>query len=88
MPRSMIPRIDAGGRSQDASAIVKVWWVIGAQVHRIRSREEYRRLIGAANTVRTWPYLVEKIILAVHTGLRRGSLCSTYGGIRSISPTA
>jgi integrase len=41
---------------------------------RYLSREEYGRLLEAAKTVRTSPYLVEKIVLAVHTGLRRGSL--------------
>ena len=41
---------------------------------RYLSREEYDRLIEAAQTVTTSPYLVEKIVLAAHTGLRRGSL--------------
>lgn len=41
---------------------------------RYLSREEYDRLIEAAKQVRTSPYLVEKIVLAAHTGLRRGSL--------------
>jgi integrase len=35
---------------------------------------EYDRLLAAARTVDTSLYLEEKIILAVHTGLRRGSL--------------
>jgi integrase len=43
---------------------------------RYLSREEYGRLLEAAKTVRTSPYLVQKIVLAVHTGLRRGSLFS------------
>jgi len=38
------------------------------------SHEEYDRLIKAAKTIDTSPYLEEKIVLAVHTGLRRGSL--------------
>jgi integrase len=49
--------------------------------YRYLTREEYDRLIDAARTLtlRTSvstpsPYLVEKIILAAHTGLRRGSL--------------
>lgn len=41
---------------------------------RYLTRDEYTRLIDAAKTVGTSPYLVEKIVLAVHTGLRRGSL--------------
>ena len=48
---------------------------------RYLTREEYDRLLAAARTLsaRTSvstpsPYLVEKIILAAHTGLRRGSL--------------
>jgi integrase len=41
---------------------------------RYLSREEYERLLKAARTICTSPYLVEKIILAAHTGLRRGSL--------------
>ncbi len=41
---------------------------------RYLTREEYARLLRAANTIRTSPYLVEKIVLATHTGLRRGSL--------------
>jgi integrase len=36
--------------------------------------EEYEKLVTAARTIRTSPYLVEKIVLATHTGLRRGSL--------------
>jgi len=32
------------------------------------------KLLGTARSVETSPYLVEKIILSVHTGLRRGSL--------------
>ena len=41
---------------------------------RYLSREEYDRLLKAARTIDTSPYLEEKIILAIHTGLRRGSL--------------
>jgi integrase len=41
---------------------------------RYLTREEYDRLLEAARTVKTSPYLEEKIILAAHTGLRRGSL--------------
>jgi integrase len=48
---------------------------------RYLTREEYDRLLAAAQTLCTRtsistpsPYLVEKIILAAHTGLRRGSL--------------
>ena len=41
---------------------------------RYLSREEYDRLIKAARTITTSPYLEEKIVLAAHTGLRRGSL--------------
>ena len=41
---------------------------------RYLTREEYDRLIEAAKTIKTSPYLEEKIVLAAHTGLRRGSL--------------
>jgi integrase len=41
---------------------------------RYLTREEYDRLIEHAKTVDSSPYLQEKIVLAVHTGLRRGSL--------------
>jgi integrase len=41
---------------------------------RYLSREEYDRLLDAARTVKTSPFLEEKIVLAAHTGLRRGSL--------------
>jgi len=41
---------------------------------RYLSREEYDRLLKVAGTIETSPYLEEKIILAVHTGLRRSSL--------------
>ena len=41
---------------------------------RYLTREEYDRLIKAARTITTSPYLEEKIVLALHTGLRRGSL--------------
>jgi integrase len=48
---------------------------------RYLSQDEYDRLLSAARSLSTRtsvstpsPYLVEKIILAAHTGLRRGSL--------------
>ncbi len=41
---------------------------------RYLSREEYDRLLEVAGLIETSPYLKEKIILAIHTGLRRGSL--------------
>ena len=41
---------------------------------RYLTREEYDRLIEAARAIKTSPYLEEKIVLAAHTGLRRGSL--------------
>ncbi len=48
---------------------------------RYLTREEYDRLVAAARTLSARssistpsPYLVEKIVLAAHTGLRRGSL--------------
>ena len=41
---------------------------------RYLTEDEYNRLIEAAKTVETSPFLVEKIILSVHTGLRRGNL--------------
>ena len=41
---------------------------------RYLNREEYDRLLEAARTIKTSPYLEEKIVLAAHTGLRRGSL--------------
>jgi integrase len=41
---------------------------------RYLTEDEYRRLIEAAKTIEGSPFLAEKIILAVHTGLRRGSL--------------
>jgi integrase len=40
----------------------------------IRHAQEYDRLIEQARNIKTSPYLEEKIVLAVHTGLRRGSL--------------
>ena len=40
---------------------------------RYLTREDYDRLIEAARTIKTSPYLEEKIVLAAHTGLRRGS---------------
>jgi integrase len=36
--------------------------------------DEYSRLLQAAKKIETSPFLAEKIILSVHTGLRRGSL--------------
>lgn len=44
--------------------------------------EEYDRLLLAARTVKTSPYLEEKIVLAAHTGLRRGSLFKPALGSR------
>ena len=41
---------------------------------RYLTNDEYHRLIPAAKTIETSPFLAEKIILSVHTGLRRGSL--------------
>ena len=41
---------------------------------RYLTEDEYSRLIKAAKTIETSPLLAEKIILSVHTGLRRGSL--------------
>ena len=41
---------------------------------RYLTEDEYNRLLAAAKKVETSPFLAEKIILAVHTGLRRGSL--------------
>ena len=41
---------------------------------RYLTEDEYNRLIEAAKTIKTSPFLAEKIILSVHTGLRRGSL--------------
>jgi integrase len=41
---------------------------------RYLTEDEYERLIRAAAKIETSPYLAEKIILSVHTGLRRGSL--------------
>jgi integrase len=41
---------------------------------RYLTEDEYSRLIQAAKTIVTSPHLAEKIILSVHTGLRRGSL--------------
>ena len=43
---------------------------------RYLTEDEYNRLIEAAKTIETSPCLAEKIILSVHTGLRRGSLFS------------
>ena len=41
---------------------------------RYLTEDEYNRLIEAAKTIKTSPFLAEKIILSVHTGLRGGSL--------------
>jgi integrase len=41
---------------------------------RYLTEDEYKRLIDAARTIDASPLLAEKIILSVHTGLRRGSL--------------
>jgi integrase len=41
---------------------------------RYLTEDEYKRLLDAARKVESSRYLPEKIILAVHTGLRRGSL--------------
>ena len=41
---------------------------------RCLTEDEYTRLIQAAKSIETSPFLAEKIILSVHTGLRRGSL--------------
>jgi hypothetical protein len=46
---------------------------------RYLTEDEYNRLIEAAKTIESSPFLAEKIILSVHTGLRRGSLF-TCGG--------
>ena len=41
---------------------------------RYLTEDEYGRLLQAAKKIETSPFLAEKIILSVHTGLRRGSL--------------
>ncbi len=41
---------------------------------RYLTEDEYSRLLQAAKKIETSPFLAEKIILSVHTGLRRGSL--------------
>jgi integrase len=41
---------------------------------RYLTEDEYNRLVQAAKTIKTSPLLAEKIVLSVHTGLRRGSL--------------
>ena len=41
---------------------------------RYLTEDEYNRLMQAAKKIETSPFLAEKIILSVHTGLRRGSL--------------
>jgi site-specific recombinase XerD len=40
---------------------------------RYLTRGEYDRLVASARTIKTSPYLEEKIVLAAHTGLRRGN---------------
>jgi integrase len=41
---------------------------------RYLTEDEYSRLLQAATKIKTSPFLAEKIVLSVHTGLRRGSL--------------
>ena len=41
---------------------------------RYLTEDEYKRLLQAAKQIETSPSLAEKIIMSVHTGLRRGSL--------------
>lgn len=41
---------------------------------RYLTEDEYSRLLQAAKKIETSPFLAEKIIMSVHTGLRRGSL--------------
>src|SRR5882762_5393566 len=41
---------------------------------RYLTEDEYSRLLEAAKTIEASPFLAEKIIWSVHTGLRRGSL--------------
>jgi integrase len=41
---------------------------------RYLTEDEYNRLIQAAKTIEKSPFVAEKILLSVHTGLRRGSL--------------
>jgi integrase len=41
---------------------------------RYLTEDEYKRLLQAAKQIETSPSLAEKIIISVHTGLRRGSL--------------
>jgi len=41
---------------------------------RYLTEDEYHRLVKAAITIKASPFLAEKVILSVHTGLRRGSL--------------
>ena len=41
---------------------------------RYLTEDEYTRLLQAAKKIETSPFLAERIILSVHTGLRRGSL--------------
>jgi len=43
---------------------------------RYLTEDEYNRLIDTAKAIEASPFLAEKIILSVHTGLRRGSLFS------------
>jgi hypothetical protein len=51
---------------------------------RYLTEDEYSRLIKAAKAIETSPLLAEKIILSVHTGLRRGSLPHAVG-LRGLS---
>jgi len=48
---------------------------------RYLTEDEYTRLVQAAKAIERSPFLAEKIILSVHTGLRRGSLV-IFNGIR------
>ena len=41
---------------------------------RYLTEDEYYRVVQAAKTIEASPFLAEKIILSVHTGLRRGNL--------------
>jgi hypothetical protein len=48
------------------------------------TEDEYSRLLQAAKKIEASPFLAEKIILSVHTGLRRAA-CSIFDGIKWIS---
>jgi len=54
---------------------------------RYLTEDEYTRLVQAAKAIERSPFLAEKIILSVHTGLRRGSLV-IFNGIRWTSRIA